>query len=332
MEYQIINSQVYMMSPKQEPLLSVIITTYKSHKTLRECLVSLFASNFPINNIEVIVVDHGLEDDTREVVKNFPVKYISQIDPGLAKARNSGVLAAKGSIIVFVDDDVSVPINWLYKIKTAFDQDNELYCLGGPDIYFRSDSYFGKCINIQENFFKKHLFVLKEKNLRLKGCNMAFRKEVFTTIGLFETKRVYYHREDANFISRVKNSGMKIRYDKTIYLYHHTPTMKKFIKKNIISHKESHETFGKTYFVHYLAFIALAIVFISMLIYTPIIYALIFLVLSSFFLLGIIVCNKMDQNIFYSPGISIILLINLFFIYTKAIYSIWIKMSKPGDL
>ena len=318
------------MQPLKKPLISVIIPTYNSPKTLRECLISIFASDFPNNNFEVIVVDHGLKEKTKKVVKDFPVKYISQNNPGLAEARNNGILASSGSIIVFVDDDVSVPLNWLNKINKAFEQDKKLCCVGGLDKYFDADPYSGKSIRIQENFFKQHLFILKEKNLRLKGCNMSFRKGIFTEIGLFDTKRVYYHREDANFISRIKKSGKKIKYDTSLYLYHHTPTLKKYIIKHIISHKGSHETFGKTYFIHYLAFMALAIAIAAMLIFPWIIYPLFLSVLFSFFMFSMIVCIKMNEGIEYIPGISIVLLINLFFVYTKAIYSIWVKIIQIG--
>ena len=319
-----------MMQQVKEPLVSIIIPTYNSPKTLRQCLISILASNFPLDNFEVIVVDHGLKEHTKKVVKGFPVKYIPQKDPGLASARNNGILASKGSIIVFVDDDVSVPSNWLKKIKKAFDQDKELSCIGGLDIHFNTDSYFGKCIRIQENFFKQHFFILKDKNLKLKGCNMAFRSEVFTEIGLFETKRIYYHREDANFISRIKKANKKIKYDDTLYLYHHTPNLRKFINTHIIGHKESHETYGKTYFIHYLAFIALSLAIITLFIFPFIIYPLIFIIIFGIFYFCIVICIKMNEGIEYTPGIFIILIITLFFIYTKAIYSIFHKNIKIG--
>lgn len=91
--------------------LSVIIPTHNRAKILNDCLKAIFRQSLPKKNYEVIVVDDGSRDDTREVAKRFKKKYenfryIYQKRQGQGIARNKGVEKATGDVIVFIGDDI----------------------------------------------------------------------------------------------------------------------------------------------------------------------------------------------------------------------------------
>ncbi len=87
------------------PVVSVIIPTYNRADMLDEALRSVFAQTY--KDFEVIVVDDGSTDHTRSVVDKYPhrVRYVHQENQGHALAKNTGIAAADGGYIAFLDDD-----------------------------------------------------------------------------------------------------------------------------------------------------------------------------------------------------------------------------------
>lgn len=99
-----------MIREPQAPSVSVIISTYNRAYMLRDALASVFAQTY--QDFEVIVVDDGSTDATRDVVGEYGgrVHYIYQQNEGYCRARNSGIRVARGKYIAFLnDDDVWLP-------------------------------------------------------------------------------------------------------------------------------------------------------------------------------------------------------------------------------
>ena len=97
---------------------SIVIATYNRAADLRDTLASL-AQLTPNGPWEVIVVDNNSTDATRQVVEDatreFPVelRYLVERTQGRSPALNTGIRAARGSIVATTDDDVRVPPEWL---------------------------------------------------------------------------------------------------------------------------------------------------------------------------------------------------------------------------
>lgn len=90
------------MNHKQ--LVSVIIPTYNSARTLRECLVSI--KNQTYQPVEIIVVDEFSSDDTPTIAKQYGVLYSMRGERSIA--RNSGARKAKGAYLLFIDSDMKL--------------------------------------------------------------------------------------------------------------------------------------------------------------------------------------------------------------------------------
>lgn len=90
---------------QDRPQFSVVIPTYNRAKILHRSLESIFSQTYP--PAEIIVVNDGSADDTREVLASYGerIQAINQPNAGLSGARNAGIKAAHSEWIVFLDDD-----------------------------------------------------------------------------------------------------------------------------------------------------------------------------------------------------------------------------------
>jgi glycosyltransferase involved in cell wall biosynthesis len=87
-------------------LVSVIVPCYNRADIVRETLDSVLAQTY--RTVEIIVIDDGSTDNTREVVSSYAdrrVRYFYKANGGLSAARNSGLDAARGEFIAFLDSD-----------------------------------------------------------------------------------------------------------------------------------------------------------------------------------------------------------------------------------
>src|SRR5260221_13651148 len=100
-------------------LLRIIITAYNYARFLPEALRSCLAQTY--QPIEIIVVDDGSTDNTREVVAGFPdVKYIYQENRGLSAAHNNALRHSQGDFIQFLDADDTISPTKIERCMEAF--------------------------------------------------------------------------------------------------------------------------------------------------------------------------------------------------------------------
>jgi glycosyltransferase involved in cell wall biosynthesis len=107
-----------------DPLVTVIMASFNGERFLREALDSLFAQEYA--PFEVVFVDDGSADGTAEIARTYDVRYLHQVNAGLAAARNTGMREARGELVTFLDDDDLMPPNRL-RLQASFLQ-------GHPDI------------------------------------------------------------------------------------------------------------------------------------------------------------------------------------------------------
>lgn len=105
---------------------SVIIPVYNSEKTVARCLDSLTVQNR--EDVQIIVVNDGSQDGSEEIIlqlaaKNPSIEYIYQDNAGVSRARNTGLVHARGTYITFVDSDDYVTEDYFSVLDRAEDCD-----------------------------------------------------------------------------------------------------------------------------------------------------------------------------------------------------------------
>ena len=197
------------------PAISVVIPVYNAADTLRQCLEAVFASDY--RPFEVIVVDDGSADESSGILQEFPCKTIRLIgNHGAAHARNRGVKAATGEILVFTDADMTVEARTLALIAEAFRNRPQLSALFG--------SY--RKTTVPTNFFSTYKNLVHHythQNSREDAATFwtglgAMRTEIFHASGGFDEG--YKNLEDMELGYRLFQSGHEIGLVKQLQATH----------------------------------------------------------------------------------------------------------------
>ena len=117
--------------------LSVLISTRNRSSRLRETLEAISRCRIPVGvKWELVLVNHNCTDDTDEVVESLagklPILYVREIRGGLSRARNAGLAAASGELIIFTDDDVEPNTEWIAAYWSGYQERAMGFYFGGP--------------------------------------------------------------------------------------------------------------------------------------------------------------------------------------------------------
>jgi glycosyltransferase involved in cell wall biosynthesis len=122
------------------PTVSVIIPCHNHGRFLREAIDSVLAQSVPSHEIEIIVVDDGSTDGTRDVVCSYDaVRYIYQQNKGPGAARNRGIRSSKGEYLVFLDADDRLLPHHFARCLDTFEASPELMLVWGDFRFFGED-------------------------------------------------------------------------------------------------------------------------------------------------------------------------------------------------
>ena len=195
------------------PPVTIIIPVKNRPLDIFDCLTSLKTLDYPKDKMEIVVVDDGSNDDTREVIRSFDVRLIcNDSSMGPAECRNIGEKAANGEILVFLDSDCTVKKDWLRDIIPFFAVAH-IGAIGGfVDSYYSKtslDRYEMTCSPL--NMGKRVLFDNQgNSNFYVPSCNFFVKRNVFREIGGFKTGM--HVGEDVDFCWRMRQAGYPLLY------------------------------------------------------------------------------------------------------------------------
>jgi glycosyltransferase involved in cell wall biosynthesis len=239
--------------------VSIVVATYDRPDDLRNCLRHLVKQNSS-RKIEIIVVDNNPSSGLSvPVISEFPeVILVNETLKGLSYARNAGINASSGDIILTTDDDVTVPPDWVENTVAPFKRDEVMAVTGNVlPIELETDAqhHFEKYGGLGRGFNrfkanKKWFTSFKRKAVptwKLGACaNAAFRASVFEHphIGLFNEAlgagTPTGCSEDSYLMYKILKANYEIIYEPTSYVWHkHRQTLKAF-RKQIYNYSKGH--------------------------------------------------------------------------------------------
>jgi GT2 family glycosyltransferase len=236
--------------------ISVVICTRNRPERLEKCLSSI--RGLSPGPQEIVVVDNDPASGlTQPVVERFPeVSYVREPRLGLSAARNAGVLNCRGAIVAFTDDDAMVHPGWIQGIGEAF-RDRDMIAMTGlvlpaelatraQYIFQVGEPLFGweYCpVIFGEAFFAS----TKHRGARVwtvgAGANMAFRREAFERVGLFDERLgagAAGCSEDSEMWYRLLAEGHQCVYAPTAVVFHYHRTQWEELRHQTYSYMRGH--------------------------------------------------------------------------------------------
>lgn len=198
------------------PRVSVVVCTYNGSRTLGETLESLRKLEYP--DYEVIVVDDGSKDNCSEIASRFDVRLIRTENRGLSSARNTGMEAAVGEIVAYIDDDAYPDPHWLHYLAATFMNTSHVG-VGGPNLAPPEDGPIAKCVAHAPGG-PIHVLLSDHEAEHLPGCNMAFRRSALMAIGGFDTQ-FRIAGDDVDVCWRLQEQGWTLGFHAGAVVWHH---------------------------------------------------------------------------------------------------------------
>jgi hypothetical protein len=216
------------VAPSQSlPLISVVLCTRNRAKTLSACLAALACLVLDVP-FELVIVDNGSTDNTAAILAAFAlaqaglVMLINEPRMGVSRAKNAGIQAARGNIIVFTDDDCYPTPDYLIAVMRCFQDDRIAYLGGRILLHDPADLP----ITIQP--LDHPVFLPANSYLQpgvIHGANFAFRRQVFERVGAFDVHLGPGTRvkgaEDIDLLQRACTAGFCGLYSPEPTVYHH---------------------------------------------------------------------------------------------------------------
>lgn len=171
---------------KGNPAISIVVPAYNEEKLIGRCLTSLTKQDFPLP-YEIIVVDNNSTDRTQDLARTFNTKIVYEQQQGVVYARQRGLKAAKGDIIVGADCDCIYPPEYLHLVYTHFQKNPDVVVVGGPGKASETNPYWGYLIYIWGFALIYTLYRLTGKVIYLLASNFAYRRKVFLALGGYHT-------------------------------------------------------------------------------------------------------------------------------------------------
>ncbi len=191
------------------PHVSVIIPCRNEAGYIERCLESVLASDYPQHLLEILVADGRSDDGTRDILSRYcaahPLVHVLDNPQGTAPAAlNVGILVASGQVIIRMDAHVLYPPDYISRLVRGLEESGADNVGGVLHTVPAADTPVARAIaigmshrfGVGNSHFRVGVRKPREVDTVPFGC---FRREVFTTVGLFDEELIRNQDDEFNF-------------------------------------------------------------------------------------------------------------------------------------
>jgi cellulose synthase/poly-beta-1,6-N-acetylglucosamine synthase-like glycosyltransferase len=228
------------MAKADYPKVSIIVASYNNQDTIKECLESVLAQNYPADCFEVIVMDGKSKDDTVKIAQQFPIKVVS-IRLNCPAAYNYVMKIAAFPILGYVDSDAKVEADWLKKLVPHLSEP-EVAGVSGSIETWNLDNPWARSIGYD---LKARYRRIGKYTGRIATMNLLLKRAVIEEAGGWNENLPSQYDTDLGY--RISALGYKIAYEPSAVCYHYNrPTLGAYYRQQ---HQYGKNTL-KLYFMH----------------------------------------------------------------------------------
>lgn len=210
-------------------MISVIVPAYNAARTLGKCLEALAHQSLPRSQYEIIVVDDGSTDETATMAEQANARVIRQRNQGPAVARNHGVEAAGGELVMFTDADCEPAPDWIERMSAPFADPN----VAGAKGAYRTRQPELMARFVQLEYEDKYGRLARQPRIDFVDTySAAYRRAVFLENGGFEASFSTASVEDQELSFRLAQKGYRLVFAPAAWVYHqHDRSVGEYIRR-----------------------------------------------------------------------------------------------------
>jgi len=208
----------------EDPLFSIVVPTFHRPRSLARLLAAIQQLEFPLDRLEVIVVDDSGTDNLEPIVspfrQSFPILLLRTPHTGPAPARQFGIDSARGRYLACTDDDCLPAPDWLKRLDAGFAECPEC-AIGGPAINGLPENPFSSTTQIVFDYVTSHWN--RAEVSYLGTGNVTYPARQFHDVGGLDRTWNLWGGEDRDLCRRWLAAGRRFRFDPGVRVYHYHP-------------------------------------------------------------------------------------------------------------
>jgi GT2 family glycosyltransferase len=215
------------------PSCSIVIASYNRADMLAQTLESLhlhLAQLGALQHVQLVLIDNNSPDSTPQVMAEWAARFGQcvhqrETQQGLSYARNAGLAAATGEVVVFLDDDVDLDAAWLPALLAPFG-DAQVAAVGGKVLAYGAAELpdwlpreYGYLVSVFDPFDSAR------ETDKVMGANFALRASVVRQVGAFDPAlgrkgNKLLGGEEVDLFNRIRAAGGRVWYTPEAVVFH----------------------------------------------------------------------------------------------------------------